>query len=82
MKYYRLIDIENGDELYVNPNIIDFYIYTNKGVLIHTNKYTMHVDKSDFTNMMIIEGVNEYWQLLLTVFQSTLKIKLSYCQNH
>lgn len=66
MNYYRLLEVETGDELYVNPNIIDFYRYSDKGVIIHTNNYTMHVDKSDFTNMLILEGVNEYWTNNLT----------------
>lgn len=60
MRFYKLTDVETSDDLYVNPKIIEFYTYSDKGVIIHTNKYTMHVDKSDFTNMLILEGIDEY----------------------
>lgn len=67
MRFYKLTDVETGDDLYVNPKIIDFYTYSDKGVIIHTNKYTMHVDKSDFTNMLILEGIDEYWHTQHTI---------------
>ena len=66
MRFYKLTSVSTGDDYYINPKMIEFYRYSDNGVIIHTNKYTMHVDKSDFTNMMILEGVDEYWTNNLT----------------
>lgn len=60
MKFYKLTDIFN-DDIYVNPNHLEMYEYRNDHVLIRlvSGKYEC-VDKSDFENMMILEGVDEY----------------------
>lgn len=79
MRFYKLTDVETSDDLYVNPKIIEFYTYSDKGVIIHTNKYTMHVDKSDFTNMLILEGIDEYWHTPQFIeFQLITEIELFY----
>lgn len=61
MNFYKLLDIELGSHVYINPKSIEYYVYheTSVEVYLHTQQY-MHVDKSDFTNMLILEGVNEY----------------------
>ena len=68
MNFYKLLDIELGLDVYINPKSIEYYVYndTYVEVYLHTQQY-MHVDKSDFTNMMILEGVDEYWQTTLTI---------------
>ena len=67
MNFYKLLDIELGSDVYINPKSIEYYVYrdTYVEVYLHTQQY-MHVDKSDFTNMLILEGVDEYWQTTLT----------------
>ena len=68
MKFYKLLDIELGSNVYINPKSIVYYVYndTYVEVYLHTQQY-VHVDKSDFTNMLILEGVDEYWQTTLTI---------------
>ena len=34
MNFYKLLDIETGEDLYVNPKHIVFYMRTDDGVLI------------------------------------------------
>ena len=68
MIFYKLLDIELGSDVYINPKSIVYYVYHDTYVEVywHTRQY-MHVDKSDFTNMLILEGVNEYWSNNLTL---------------
>ena len=83
--FYKLLDVECGLDVYLNPKSIEYYVYKDKYVEIYIKpqKY-MHVDKSDFENMLIFEGIDEYWQqlTLLTAFQLITKIKLFYYLNH
>ncbi|MDO5793485.1 MAG: hypothetical protein Q4Q00_04720 [Turicibacter sp.] len=60
MNFYKLTDIEIDEELYVNPNFINFYMYTNDGVLIDTASTRIEVNKADFENMMFHEGAKEW----------------------
>ena len=68
MNFYKLLDIELGSDVYINPKSIVYYVYhdTYVEVYLYTQQY-IHVDKSDFTNMLILEGVDEYWQTTLTI---------------
>ena len=68
MNFYKLLDTKYGLDVYINPKSIVYYVYhdTYVEVYLHTQQY-MHVDKSDFTNMLILEGVDEYWQTTLTI---------------
>ena len=61
MNFYKLLDIELGSNVYINPKSIVYYVYndTYVEVYLHTQQY-IHVDKSDFTNMLILEGIDEY----------------------
>lgn len=61
MNFYKLTDIFNHDDIYVNPSHIEMYEYCNGYVLIRlvSGKYE-YVDKSDFENMMHLEGAFEY----------------------
>ena len=56
MNFYKLTDIEIDEEIYINPNFINFYMYTNDGVLIDTVSTRIEVNKADFENMMFQEG--------------------------
>lgn len=61
MNFYKLLDIELGSDVYINPKSIVYYVYHHTYVEVYLNtKQYMHVDKSDFTNMLILEGVDEY----------------------
>ena len=61
MNFYKLLDIELGSDVYINPKYIQYYVYHETSVEIYLlSKEFIHVDKSDFTNMLILEGVNEY----------------------
>ena len=80
MNYYMLHELLNDDYIYVNPNNVVYYIYDRESVDISlTSGSTLVVDKKDFEKMMNMEGVGEYWLiLLLTVYPSIIKLKLSY----
>ena len=79
MAFYKLKGLISGEYYYMRPETIDYYRYTDDGVMIIAKKMRMEVSKSDFTNMLILEGIDEYWQiLLLTVFPLIQKIKLFY----
>ena len=60
MNFYKLTDIEIDEELYVNPNFINFYMYTHDGVLIDTACTRIEVIRADFENMMCKEGAKEW----------------------
>ena len=62
MNYYKLTLVEDGKDIYVNPKSIMGYIYEDNNVDIFLNGGDyITVDKSDFENMLILEGVDEYW---------------------
>lgn len=61
MNFYKLLDIECWLDIYVNPKSIEYYVYQDESVEINLySKEHIYVDKSDFNNMMILEGANEY----------------------
>ena len=70
MRFYKLTSVATGDDYYINPEMIDFYRYSQYSddcVMVYVNKTRLDVSKIDFTNMMILEGVDEYWQTTLTI---------------
>ena len=68
MNFYKLLDTKSGLNVYVNPKYIQYYVYHETSVEIYLHsKVFMYVDKSDFTNMLILEGVDEYWQTTLNI---------------
>lgn len=60
MNFYKLLDIETDEELYINPKCINFYAYTGDGVLIDTDSVRILTSESDFQNMMILEDAKEW----------------------
>ena len=61
MNFYKLTLVEDGKDIYVNPKSIMGYIYEDNNVDIFLNGGDyITVDKSDFVNMMILEGAREY----------------------
>ena len=60
MNFYKLLDVETGEDLYVNPKHIVFYMRTADGVLIDNGSKQFIVAQSDFQNMMILEGAKEW----------------------
>ena len=67
MRFYKLTSVTTGDDYYINPNMIEFYSYSDDCVMVYVNKTRLNVSKIDFTNMLILEGVDEYWQTTLTI---------------
>ena len=59
MNFYKLLDIETGEDLYVNPKHIVFYMRTDDGVLIDNGSVRILTLKADFENMMLLEGAKE-----------------------
>ena len=60
MNFYKISDIETGEDLYVNPKHIVFYMRTDDGVLIDNGSVRILTSESDFQNMMILEGAKEW----------------------
>ena len=60
MKFYRLLDVETWEYVYMNPKYIVFYMRTDKGVLIDIGSKQFIVVESGFEDMMGHEGV-EAW---------------------
>ena len=60
MRFYKLTSVSTGDDYYINPNKIEFYRYSDDCVMVYVNKTRLDVSKVDFTNMLILEGVDEY----------------------
>ena len=60
MNFYKLLDIETGEDLYVNPKHIVFYMRTDDGVLIDNGSVRILTLKADFENMMFLEGAKEF----------------------
>lgn len=65
MTFYKLTSIENGKEIYINPNLIICYFYVNDkddsdvNIIFNNGDYAT-VSKSDFEFMMNVEGIDEY----------------------
>ena len=59
MNFYKLLDIETGEDLYVNPKHIVFYMRTDDGVLIDNGSVRILTLEADFENMMLLEGAKE-----------------------
>ena len=60
MKFFKCTDIETKQEVYVNPNMIEFYMYEKDFVQIVTSSMLMHVSLSEFENMVILGDIHEY----------------------
>ena len=60
MNFYKLTDIETGEDLYVNPKHILFYMRTDDGVLIDNGSVRILTLEADFENMMFQEGAKEW----------------------
>ena len=60
MNFYKLLDIETDEDLYVNPKHIVFYMRTDDGVLIDNGSVRILTLEEDFENMMLLEGAKEF----------------------
>ena len=67
MRFYKLTSVITGDCYYIRPDMIDYYRYTDDGVMIIVKNMRLEVYKSGFTNMLIIEGIDEYWHTQHTI---------------
>ena len=60
MNFYKLLDIETREDVYVNPKHIIFYMRTDDGVLIDNGSERILTLEEDFENMMFHEGAKEW----------------------
>ena len=65
MKFYKLLDMETWEYVYMNPKYIVFYMRTDKGVLIDIGSKQILTLRADFEDMMRSEmmrgeGVEEW----------------------
>ena len=60
MKFYKLLDVETGEYVHINPKYIVFYIRTANGVLIDIGSKRFIAVQSDFENMMFLDGAEEW----------------------
>ena len=60
MNFYKISDIETGEDVYVNPKHIIFYMRTDDGVLIDNGSVRILTLEADFENMMFYEGAKEW----------------------
>lgn len=61
MNYYKLLDFSFYENVYVNPKNIETYKYNKNSVRVRfTSGLYGEFSKSDFSNMMILEGADEY----------------------
>ena len=60
MKFYKLLDVETGEYVYINPKYIVFYMRTDDGVLIDNGSVRILTLEADFENMMFHEGAKEW----------------------
>ena len=59
MKFYKLLDVETGEYVHINPKYIVFYMRTAKGVLIDMGSKRFIALKADFEGAMILDGAKE-----------------------
>ena len=59
MKFYKLLDVETWEYVYMNPKYIVFYMRTDKGVLIDIGSKQFIVVQSDFEDMLYFDGAEE-----------------------
>ena len=63
MNFYKLTPTEDDKDIYINPKSIMAYYYKDEytvNIFLNGGDY-IPVSKSDFINMMILEGGSEYW---------------------
>ena len=60
MKFYKLLDVETGEYVHINPKYIVFYMRTDDGVLIDNGSVRILTLEADFENMMFHEGAKEW----------------------
>ena len=59
MKFYKLLDVETGEYVHINPKYIVFYKRTANGVLIDIGSKRFIVVQSDFEDMLFFDGAEE-----------------------
>lgn len=59
MKFYKLLDVETGEYVHINPKYIVFYKRTANGVLIDIGSKQFIAVQSDFEDMLFFDGAEE-----------------------
>lgn len=72
MNFYKMKSIDNGKEIYLNPKLIICYYNEDSTkdsnvIIIFNGGDYVTVSKSDFINMMVLEGAREYWHTQHTI---------------
>lgn len=65
MNFYKMKSIDDGKEIYLNPKLIICYYNEDNTkdsnvIIIFNGGDYVTVSKSDFINMMVLEGAREY----------------------
>lgn len=56
MTFYKLYDYETNQDIYLNPNAIEYYVYNDTRVEIYLLNGYILADKLDFIKMLFLEG--------------------------
>ena len=59
MKFYKLLDVETWEHVYMNPKYIVFYKRTDHGVFIDIGSKQFIALESDFEEAMSLDGAKE-----------------------
>ena len=59
MNFYKLLDVETGEYVHINPKSIVFYTRTPNGVLIDIGSKRFIAVQSDFEDMLRFDGAEE-----------------------
>lgn len=61
MTFYKLYDYKTKQDIHLNPNTIEYYVYNDTYVEIYLlSQEYLCTDKLDFMNMLFLEGGKEY----------------------
>ena len=60
MNFYKLLDVQTGEYVCINPKYIVFYMRTDNGVLIDIGSKRFIALESDFDDAMILDGAKEF----------------------
>ena len=63
MNFYKISDIETGEDVYVNPKHIIFYMRTEDGVLIDIGSKQILTLEADFEDMMLRGRIEEWGRI-------------------
>ena len=61
MTFYQITEKDTHNELYINPEYIEFYQYLDENTVhVVTPSLSININKFDFNHIMFLEGNQEY----------------------